>query len=89
MSLLLWGSEVRLSTSMTEEKLFLISKNMRNTHLLDEHNILPSCEIELSLNIWRLNKILTENKAVLPRFKFFAAANYLAFWLGIQTATFP
>ena len=47
MSLLPWGSEVRLSTSMTEENCSYF-KNMRNTHLLDEHNILPGCEIELS-----------------------------------------
>ena len=36
-----------LSTSMTEENCSYF-KNMRNTHLLDEHNNLPGCEIELS-----------------------------------------
>ena len=36
-----------LSTSMTEEN-FSYFKNTRNTHLLDGHSNLPSCEIELS-----------------------------------------
>ena len=35
------------STSMTEENCSYF-KNMRNTHLLDGHNNLPGCEIELS-----------------------------------------
>ena len=46
MSILPYGSEVRLSTSMTEENCSYF-KNMHKTHLLDENNILPSCEIEL------------------------------------------
>ena len=56
-----------LSTSMSEENCSYF-KNIRNTHLLDEHINLPGCEIVL--NIWQLNKILTENKTVLPRLNF-------------------
>ena len=33
-----------LSTSMTEENCSYF-KNMRNMHLLDEHNNLPGCEL--------------------------------------------
>ena len=70
---------------MTEENCSYI-KNVRNTHFLDEHNNLPGCEIELSKIFgdffdWKQSR---SSEA-----KLFAAANYLAFWLGIQTATFP
>ena len=70
MSLLPYGSEVRLSMSMTEESCYF--KNMHKTHLLDENNILPRVNLSnwVAINIWRLNKILTESEADLPRLIF-------------------
>ena len=59
---------------------------MRNMHLLDEHMYQPpQLQNWLVLNIWRLNEILTENEAVLPRINFLQPQITRLFDSGIQT----